>query len=78
MSGSPLPEMFWEAGPRRIQLGFAQLLQRRIDAGQLDIADVQRAAAQFFTLVKGDVHARLLLGCDDVVDAAAVERHLAA
>lgn len=76
MSGSPLPEMFWEAGPRRIQAAFAQLLQRRIDAGQLAIADVPRASAQFFTLVKGDVHARLMLGCEEVADAEAVERHL--
>ena len=36
--------------------------ERRIAAGELDIADVPRAAAQFFALLKGEPHACLVFG----------------
>ncbi|MBS0213500.1 MAG: TetR/AcrR family transcriptional regulator [Proteobacteria bacterium] len=57
-----LPQVFWEAGPQRIQEGFAQYLRAKADAGQLQIADVRRAASQFFCLLKGEMHARLSCG----------------
>ena len=63
MADSPLPRMFWEAGPQRIQDAFADLLRRRIAVGELEIDDVPRAAAQFFTLLKGEPHAKLMFGC---------------
>ena len=65
ITGSPMPAVFWEAGPQRVQSGFTALLERRIAAGELEIDDPTRAAAQFFTLLKGEPHAqagvRLLL-----------------
>jgi TetR/AcrR family transcriptional repressor of mexJK operon len=75
---SSLPRVFWEAGPKRAQLAFSALLERRIAAGELAIDDVPRAAAQFFTLLKGDPHAQLVFGCCDMPDARAIEAHLAA
>jgi TetR/AcrR family transcriptional regulator, mexJK operon transcriptional repressor len=75
---SPLPQMFWEAGPRRVQEGFATVLQRRIEAGELDIGDVDRAAAQLFTLLKGEPHARLVFGCCTNTTREDVEAHLQA
>lgn len=63
MHGSQLPQMFWEAGPKRVQQAFAALLERRVAAGELDIDDVPRASAQFFTLLKGELHAQLVFGC---------------
>lgn len=60
---SPLPRMFWESGPRRVQEGFAALLDARVAAGELDIPDTALAASQFFTLLKGEPHARLVFGC---------------
>ena len=77
LAGSPLPQMFWEAGPGRIHAEFAALLQRRIDAGELDIGDVERAASQFFTLLKGEPHAMLVFGCCEL-DESGVEQHLEA
>ena len=59
---SAVPQTFWESGPQRMQQGFMALLERRIAAGDLDIADVERAAAQFFTLLKGDQHAKAVFG----------------
>ena len=77
MAASPLPKLFWEAGPVRVQGDFAALLRRRVAAGDLDIPDVQRAASQFFALLKGEPHDFLIFGCaqPDEID---VEKHLAA
>ncbi len=78
LSGSPLPQLFWEAGPQRVQADFAGLLAQRIAAGELEIDDVDRAASQFFTLLKGEAHARLVFGCGDPDVVIDTEAHLAA
>ena len=62
---TPLPGKFWEAGPERVQQALAELLGRRAASGDLDIPDSALAARQFVTLVKGELHARLVLGCCD-------------
>ena len=33
MAESPLPRMFWEAGPERVQAAFSELLRARIATG---------------------------------------------
>ena len=78
MADSPVPAMFWEAGPKRVQAEFSELLQRRVEAGELDIDDVARASLQFFTLLKGELHARLVMGCGETACRDAVPTHLAA
>lgn len=78
ITDSPLPRLFWDVGPQRVQNDFAALLQRRVDAGQLDIPDIGRAASQFFVLLKGDEHARMVLGCGEGTDAGQVDAHLEA
>ncbi|MFC3550280.1 TetR/AcrR family transcriptional regulator [Lysobacter cavernae] len=77
LATSALPKLFWEAGPMRVQDDFAALLERRIAAGELVIPDVPRAAAQFFTLLKGEPHACLVFGCD-APDEGEITTHLAA
>lgn len=62
MTGSGMQELFWKAGPQRTQMAFVTLLQRRIEAGELDIDDPERAAAHFFTLLKGELHALAVFG----------------
>ncbi|MGY1458302.1 MULTISPECIES: TetR/AcrR family transcriptional regulator [unclassified Luteimonas] len=62
--GSALPELFWNAGAGHLQAGFAALLARRTAAGELAVDDTARAASQFFALLRGDVHPRLLMGVD--------------
>ena len=78
MADSPVPAMFWEAGPKRVQAEFSELLQRRVEAGELDIDDVALASSQFFTLLKGELHARLVMGCGETACRDAVPTHLAA
>lgn len=63
MAESSIPQMFWEAGPRRVQEAFAELLRLRMAAGELDVDDIPRASSQFFTLIKGEPHAQMVFGC---------------
>lgn len=78
VTASALPAVFWEAGPQRVQAAFAALLERRIKAGELEIADPQRASAFFFTLLKGEPHAQAVFGycCSGRVDGP--DEHIAA
>lgn len=71
-----LTQLFWEAGPQRVQAGFQEFLRKEIAAGQLVIEDVPRAASQFFALLKGEVHARMLCGCGAPFTDADVDTHL--
>ncbi|HEY4555071.1 MAG TPA: TetR/AcrR family transcriptional regulator C-terminal domain-containing protein, partial [Lysobacter sp.] len=72
LANSHLPQLFWDSGPRRMQERFAVLLAARAAAGELDIPDPALASSQFFTLLKGEPHARMVFGC-----GCAGEPHLA-
>jgi TetR/AcrR family transcriptional repressor of mexJK operon len=72
-----LAKLFWEAGPVQIQAALAEMLQKEVAARQLDIPDTRRAASQFFALLKGEHHARMLFGCGQP-SAAETEAHLEA
>ena len=78
LAGSPVPQIFWEARPKRVQADFAQLLRKRVEAGELAIDDLPRAASQFFTLLKGDAHAQLVMGCGQATRRDAAQDHIAA
>lgn len=78
LAESPVPRLFWDAGPRRVQDAVATVLQHHVDSGELDIADVPRAASQLLCLAKGDTHAQLVFCCGGPLEGAALERHLAA
>lgn len=71
-----MARLFWEAGPARVQAGLSELLGRRVEAGELAIDDCHLAAAHFFVLLKGEPHARLMIGHPELLDDAAIERHL--
>ena len=55
-------EMFWKAGPQRVQDAFAAFVQARANAGELVVPDIRRAASQFFCLLKGELHMRMASG----------------
>lgn len=58
-----LAQLFWQAGPARLQEVFATFLRADVVTRELDIPDVHRAATQFFCLLKGESHARMTFGC---------------
>ncbi len=57
---------------------FEQFLRQEVEAGQLDMPDMTRAASQFFSLLKGELHARLLCGCAQAVSVQDIDEHVAA
>ncbi|HEY8010755.1 MAG TPA: TetR/AcrR family transcriptional regulator [Rudaea sp.] len=71
-----LAQMFWEAGPRRTQLGLESFLREEVAAGKLEIADFHRAATQFFCLLKGECHARMEFGCGEAMTQREIDEHL--
>jgi TetR/AcrR family transcriptional repressor of mexJK operon len=81
-SGGGMPEklvqMFWEAGPQRVQSGFQQFLRQEVEAGQLSVGDIPRASSQFFALLKGELHARMLCGCSQPSSERDIETHIRA
>jgi TetR/AcrR family transcriptional repressor of mexJK operon len=58
-----LAKLFWDAGPVQLQAALATMLDKEVAARHLDIDDTRRAASQFFALLKGEHHARMLFGC---------------
>ena len=73
-----LGQLFWEAGPKKVQEAFEAFLHEEIAGGKLDIGDVHRAASQFFCLLKGEIHARLSCGCCEPVTTKEIDEHLSA
>ncbi|MBP6597060.1 MAG: TetR/AcrR family transcriptional regulator [Arenimonas sp.] len=73
---SHLPRLFWEAGPKRTQAAFAAFLDAEDAAGELRVPDTALAASQFFCLLKGEYHARLLCGCPERYAPADVDAHV--
>ncbi|MFY2762766.1 TetR/AcrR family transcriptional regulator [Arenimonas sp. MALMAid1274] len=73
---SHLPRMFWEAGPKRTQEAFAAFLKAEHAAGELHVPDCTLAASQFFCLLKGEYHARLLCGCSAPMESPDVDAHV--
>ena len=76
--GAGFADAFWQAGPQRIQQAFVALLQRRADAGELQLDDPERAASQLITLLKGEPHAQALFGFPCAAPAESPQAHVAA
>jgi TetR/AcrR family transcriptional repressor of mexJK operon len=73
-----LAQLFWEAGPLRMRQSFELFLKQEVEAGKLDIPDTTRAASQFFALLKGELHARLLCGCTQTLTEHDIDDHVRA
>jgi TetR/AcrR family transcriptional repressor of mexJK operon len=71
-----LAQMFWEAGPKLTTEAFESFLHDEIRGGKLEIADVHRAASQFFCLLKGECHARMEFGCGELLTEREVDDHV--
>lgn len=78
LAESPMPRLFWDAGPRRVQEAVATVLQHHVDSGELEIADVPRAASQLLCLAKGEAHAQQVFCCGGPLEAEALDQHLEA
>lgn len=63
---------FWESGPAPTLAAFERLLQRWQAGGELRFDDTARAADQFFSMLKGSEHLRVLLHIGEAPDGAAL------
>lgn len=66
-------KLIWEEGSVRTHGLMERLLVQAVDAGQLEIEDVPRAAAQFLTLIKGNLMMRQMFGCAECPQSYAEE-----
>jgi TetR/AcrR family transcriptional repressor of mexJK operon len=66
-------KLLWEEGPDRTNGLMKRLLQQAVDAGQLDIPNVARAAGQFISLIKGEMLMRRMFGCEKCAQSYATE-----
>ncbi len=73
-----LRKLFWEAGPQRTHDVFGSFLALRVEAGELEIPDVQCATEQFFSLLRGEIHSRMLCGLCANPAHTAVSNHIQA
>lgn len=69
-------QMFWQAGPQRIQEAFNEFLQARVAAGELVVPDIARAPSQFFCLLKGELHMRMVSGLCAAPSKREVDAHI--
>lgn len=60
-----LGRSFYEAGPNRVAAALAEYLARQNAQGVLAIADARLAAEQFFGMVLGQNHVRMLLAINN-------------
>jgi len=69
-------KVFYEAGPQRVKLAFAELLNVWHKQKQLDFIDINRATEQFFSLLKGEVYVKAMLLLSPVPTADEIELHV--
>lgn len=69
-------QMFWQAGPQRVQAAFNEFLQARVAAGELVVPDIARAPSQFFCLLKGELHIRMVSGLCAAPGKREVDAHI--
>ncbi len=65
---------FYESGPARVHAILRQFLQKGVDAGKLEIEDIDLAADQFPELCKAGLHLKMVLGLRDTPSDAEIDR----
>jgi len=72
------PEMarlFFEAGPQRTLTAMENLIRSANAAGQLDAKDPKQASENFFALLQGCQHMRVLIGYSEPMTASEAQPH---
>lgn len=69
-------QLFWQAGPARMITALSSALAQRTAANELIIDDLELAANQFFCLLKGELHNRMMCGLVSPLPAEVAEQHV--
>lgn len=76
---SHVRELYWQAGPQQVKDAFGEFLRTREARGELRVAEIERAASQFFCLLKGEMHMQMLCGmCGGAPAPSDVASHIEA
>ena len=68
---------FYETGPRTFIGRLAALLEQRAARGEIEVPEPKIAAAQFFAMMRGELHMRVALGVQKRIDRKALELYVA-
>ncbi|MDR3424273.1 MAG: TetR/AcrR family transcriptional regulator [Alphaproteobacteria bacterium] len=68
--------IYYEVGPRRVRMAFADLLRAFNRLGKLSVPDPATASDQFFSLLKGEMLQRVLMSLSPLPEAAELEAHI--
>lgn len=63
--GPQLGRLLWEEGPQRVHALLDDFLASLARQGKLSVEDTGRAATQFMALLKGDLHLKRMVGCEE-------------
>ena len=74
--GPMLANIFWESGPKDMEIKLQELLQMWVDRGDLAINDTHKAASRLITLVKGRPHFMQSIGLTASVSEAQLQENV--
>jgi TetR/AcrR family transcriptional repressor of mexJK operon len=71
-------QIFYDIGPKRVRAAFGELLTQWVKQKKLSIPDIATATEQFFSLVKGELMSKSLLGIGPQPSKAELDKHIQA
>jgi TetR/AcrR family transcriptional regulator, mexJK operon transcriptional repressor len=70
--------LFYEVGPIRVKKAFTELLEAWVKQRKLKVGDYDLACEQFFSVMKGEPHMKVLLNVEKKPGPAAIKKHVKA
>lgn len=71
-----IAELFYEAGPVRFKAEIQQLFEAWQKQGKLKSADMAKAVEQFLSLIKGEIHMKMLLNIPCKLSKKQINEHV--
>jgi TetR/AcrR family transcriptional repressor of mexJK operon len=73
-----IAQIFYETGPKRVRAAFGELLKHYVEKGELAIHDIPKSTEQFFSLLKGEMMMKVLLGIEKFPSSFEMKKHIKA
>ena len=70
-----MSRLFFEAGPLRTLTAMENLIRSANASGQLDVSDPKQASENFFALLQGCQHMRVMIGYQPPMTASEAQPH---
>ena len=72
-----MSQLFFEAGPQRTITAMENLVRNGNNTGRLQADNPKQAAENFFSLLQGCEHMRVIIGCNQPMTASEAQPHAA-